>query len=68
MPIIYPKCDQKGCLVQDETVECYEGYGVGIRLCPKHNKAYLDKMKELRLKFKDDVVKFKDSITTLGII
>ena len=47
-----PKCDM--CPKDDETVVCYEGYAVGIRLCPdcEEKIGYLDEMKK-----KNDVIK-----------
>lgn len=40
-----PICEK--CGKQDETVYCYEGYGVIARLCPAHDGPYLAKMKSL---------------------
>ena len=69
-----PKCDK--CGKNDNTVVCYEGYGVGIRLCPscEVKAGYLKKMQELnddvvvkvsknRQQAKAELVAFKSNVT-----
>lgn len=49
----YPKCDK--CKKMRPDVVCYEGYGVGIRLCPTCEKktGYLNEMNKLNREMSD---------------
>ena len=47
---VYPICDK--CGAQNKNVVCYEGYGVGIRLCKNIcDGKYLDEMKKLNERY-----------------